>query len=261
VYPSSAKITINPNQAQVLRREARLLQTRIQDLKSAVSDFVHANREVAVTPLLRRNLTLSADALRMTEDEFGKLTTTEAQRISAQVFFDDLLRSYEVVISHFGKTRAAVDGGKFIPVSEAREASAEPLLSLALRPMEQNELAYKVVADEGSLTFDLEVDSTPDGAAVSYHRKGDPPRANPDPTRSTIRSLPYAVWIIDFEKSGYKREEREHDPFREPNHVVHVVLHKWVTFPTRVLPWSSTIRPRAVSPQQSLPLQSHSRPN
>jgi len=104
--------------------------------------------------------------------------------------------------------------------------TAEPLVALTLRPMEQNELAYKVVADEGSLVFDLEVDSTPEGAAVSYYRKGDPPHANPDPTRSTIHSLPYAIWIIHFEKTGYRSEDREHDPFREPNHLVHVDLQK-----------------------------------
>jgi hypothetical protein len=30
--------------------------------------------------------------------------------------------------------------------------------------------------------------------------------------------------MVKFEKSGYRAEEREHDPFREPNHVLDVNL-------------------------------------
>ncbi|MGH9641010.1 MAG: hypothetical protein ACRD3Q_01155 [Terriglobales bacterium] len=227
VFPSSAEVTVNLSQGQLLRKEARLLQGRIQHLKSTVSEYVRADREGAVPRLLRQNLVESADAVRATQDEFLKLTTSEGQEVSADVFFEDLRRSYGDAISHFGRTNATLkEAAHLVRVSDKRKDGAEPLLSLALRPMEQNELAYKVVADEGSLTFDLDVDSTPEGAAVSYYRKGDPPHPNPDPTRSTIHSLPYALWIIHLEKAGYKAEDREHDPFREPNHVVHVDLQK-----------------------------------
>ena len=227
IYPTRAEVTINPSQKQLLRREARNLQGRIQQLKSAVSEYVRANREGAVSPLLRRNLVESADAVKATQVEFQKLTTVEGQKVSAEVFFEDLRRSYEDAISHFGRATATLRReGHLVRVSDSKKSSAEPLLSLALRPMEQNELAYKVVADEGSLTFDLEVDSTPEGAAISYHKIGDPPHPNPDPTRATIHSLIYALWIVHFEKPGFKAEDREHDPFHESNHVVHVDLQK-----------------------------------
>jgi hypothetical protein len=227
VFPTRAEVTVNPSQKQLLRREAKHVQERIQQLKSAVLEYVQANREGAVSPLLRRNLVESADAVRATQEEFLKLTTVEGQKANAEVFFEDLRRSYEAAISNFPRATATLRRkGHLVRVSDRKKNSPEPLLSLALRPMEQNELAYKVVADEGLLTFDLDVDSTPAGAAVSYHRKGDPPHPNPDPTRATIHSLPYAIWIVHFEKPGYKPEEREHDPFREINHVVHVDLQK-----------------------------------
>ena len=135
VYPSSAEVTVNPSQAQLLRREARNLQGRIQQLKSAVSEYVQANRERAVSPLLRRNLVESADAVKATQVEFLKLTTVEGQKVSAETFFEDLRRSYEDAISHFGRATATLRReGHLVRVSDSKKSSAEPLLSLALRP-------------------------------------------------------------------------------------------------------------------------------
>jgi hypothetical protein len=227
VFPTSAEVTVNLDQKQLLRREAGRLQVRIQQLKSTVAEYASANQHSALTSLLRQNLSDAVSTVKQTEAEFSRLAGDNGQRSNEEIFFDDLRRGYQSVISHLDRSKAASGGmGQLVRVSETDKSSVEPLLALALRPMEQNELAYKVVADEGSLTFDLEADSTPEGATVSYFRKGDSPRTNPDQTRATIPKLPYAIWILRFEKSGYKTEEREHDPFREPNHVVHVDLQK-----------------------------------
>jgi hypothetical protein len=227
VLPTSADVAISASQGQLLRREATRLQARIQQVKSDVSGLEVASHKGPVTPLLRQALTDSLSALQATQEEFLKLATNnEDQRPSAEVFFEDLRKSYKDAISSLTRSTTAMPRRERLVRVSDRKRGAEPFLSLALRPMEQNELAFKVVADQGSLVFDLDVDSTPVGATVSYYRKGDSPRANPDPTRSTIRSLAYAIWIIRFEKAGYKTEEREHDPFREPNHVVHVDLQK-----------------------------------
>ena len=227
IFPTSAEVVVNLNQKQLLRREAGRLQERIQQLKATVSEYSNEKKQGAVAPLVRQKLVDSVDALMSTEREFSKLTTGTGQESAAQIFFDDLRRSYESVIERI-QTRVTAFGGAATVrlVSQAKEAGIEALLALALRPMEQNELAYNIVADGGALAFDLEVDSTPEGAAVSYYRRGDPPRANPDQTRAVIPKLPYAIWIIRFEKPGYKTEEREHDPFRESNHVVHIDLQK-----------------------------------
>jgi len=227
ILPTSAEVTVNLDQKQLLRREAGRLQGRIQQLKSTVSEYAHANAQGGIKPILRQDLVAAEDALKTTEAEFSKLATVEGQQANAKVFFDDLRQSYERVISHLGTFRSAFGAqGRLVLVADTDKYGTEPLLALALRPMEQNELAYTVVADGGSLTFDLEVDSTPEGATVSYFRKGDSPRVNPDETRTIIPKLPYAIWTVRFDKPGYKTEEREHDPFREPNHVVHVNLEK-----------------------------------
>jgi hypothetical protein len=109
--------------------------------------------------------------------------------------------------------------------SKQQTDSRYPLLAQpVLRAFEQNELAYTLVAETASLTFDLELRSVPAGAEISYKRRGDAYQQNPNPTNSVLRSLPYAIWIVRLQKSGYQVEEREHDPFREPNHVVIVEL-------------------------------------
>lgn len=87
-------------------------------------------------------------------------------------------------------------------------------------------MAYALVADKESLTFDLEVESTPPGATISYHRRGDPYKENPSPTNAVINDLPYAIWIVRFQMPGYQEKEIEHDPFRERNHKMHWDLSK-----------------------------------
>ena len=75
--------------------------------------------------------------------------------------------------------------------------------------------------------FDLVVESSPQGAKITYFRKGDAtPRTSSDMTRAIIRGLPYAVWIVRLEMNGFKPAVLEFDPFTEPNTVVHVDLQK-----------------------------------
>jgi hypothetical protein len=226
VLPTTAELTINISQAQLLRKEAARLQERIQSLKAAISNFEVANRKGEVTPLLRENLRAAMAALGTTQAEFVELAAARDQTANAEIFFSDLRTSYEDALAEVekGSAHPSAMGFLLLVANESYGRSTDALVAAALRPLEQNELAYSVVANAGSLTFDLEVDSNPPGATVSYHRRGDQPHAHPNPTNSTIHSLPYAIWITRFEKPGYRAEEREHDPFRELNHVVNVQL-------------------------------------
>jgi hypothetical protein len=93
-----------------------------------------------------------------------------------------------------------------------------------LRAFEHNELAFTTVANAESLTFDLQVESEPPGASVEYKRHGDNFENAPDKTTTTLKSLPYAIWVIRVEAPGLRAQEREHDPFTEPNHVLYFQL-------------------------------------
>jgi hypothetical protein len=102
-----------------------------------------------------------------------------------------------------------------------------PLTAQAVfRVFEVNELAYSLVADTQTLAFDLEVNSNPEGAANSYRRRGDPYKQHPNPTNSTIKSLPYAEWFIRFQKQGYHDQEIDFSAFVEPNRIVIANLQK-----------------------------------
>jgi hypothetical protein len=228
VLPTSAVLSISVPQADLLRRQLARLEERIQILKAAMSKYESASQKGEVTPLLKQNLAEAMTALAATRVEFLELAPGSTQKEAAEIFFGDLRASYEEAIAALAKAARNPESSHTFQLvaNKAATPSANPLFAAALRPLEQNELAYSVVTTTGSLTFDLEVDSNPAGASVSYHRRGDSWQSNQNPTNSTIHSLPYAIWIVKFEKMGYKAEEREHDPFRESNHVLKVELER-----------------------------------
>jgi hypothetical protein len=231
VYPTSAEIAVNPSQAQLLRREAVQVQQRLRSLKAALAAGQEAQQ---ITNTLRRSVQESIQSLDATASAFHQLATDKSQPREAQVFFTDLRFSYNDALDELSK-RAALDPEAPFPSirlvsldqrqSKQRRDPRYPLLAQpVIRALEQNELAYSLVAETGSLTFDLEVDSVPAGAEISYKRRGDDYQQHASPTNSVVKSLPYAVWIVRIQKAGYRVEELEHDPFREPNHVINVEL-------------------------------------
>jgi hypothetical protein len=232
VYPTSAAVAVNPTQAQLLRREAARLQGRLQSLKASL--LANQSPDI-ITGTLRNNVQQSVRSLTSTASAFHEFATDKAQLGLAQVFFEDLRISYDDALSELNKPRkqstvsdrsmeirlVSLDGAQ----GDRQTGARYPLLAQPVfRAFEQNELAYNLVAETGSLTFDLEVSSSPPGAEISYKRRGDAYQQHPNPTNSVIKALPFAIWTVRFQKPGYRVEEREHDPFRDPNHVVNAEL-------------------------------------
>jgi hypothetical protein len=231
VFPGSAAVTVNPSQIQLLRRAALNLQSQIEALKANVSQS-SSGRGSRTVDFIRREIKNAMRSLDSTESSFYQLAGSMPKSDAAQTFFADLRQSYEEALNSLNKNNAA-DGFQWLiqpvalgfPGQVSKPRTNYPiLLQAALRPFEQNELAYTTVADSASLIFDLTVTSTPAVAAIGYRRRGDAYHQNPDPTNTVVKSLPYAIWLVQFQKSGYKTQEREHDPFREPNHVLNVEL-------------------------------------
>jgi hypothetical protein len=226
VFPTAAEAKINPSQIQLLRREALAVQTRIQILKANLTQMPKPPNRGKLLAILQQNLSEGLEAVEQTQRSFAELGGNQSVLQAGKVFFSDLQTSYRQIIKDLahGSTDPRNDAS-FITVGFMD--LPYPLLAQGpLRVLEQNELAYSVVANKEDLTFDLEVDSAPAGATVFYRRRGDSEQQNNKPTNSTIPSLPYAIWLVRFHLNGYKDEEREHDPFREPNHVLHVELQK-----------------------------------
>jgi hypothetical protein len=233
VYPSSAEVRVKPSQVQLLRTAAIRLQFQVQGFKAELADEVNSSAG-RIADVTRTNVGGALESLKATQSEFHELAGANSQPVAEQVFVDDLRISYDNVLVKLNKDkvdsqpRGAARLVSSVVSTQAPNATLgyPALAQEALRSFEQNELAYKTVADTQSLTFDLSVSSNPAGAAVCYHRRGDPCHPNPQVTNTTIASLPYAIWLVQFRKDGYRTEEREHDPFREPNHEINVELRR-----------------------------------
>lgn len=227
VIPSSAEVTISPTQTQLLWREATRLQLQIQQLKAELSG---APSGPGGDDILRKRVEEQVNSLQETGQKFRELSAGGSTNDASDIFFSDLRTGYDEVLSALNHPQAARSQLRpfVIPaafdIADGRVGQGDPKYSLAalavFRAFEQNEVAYTLVADTGSLTFDLAVSSSPEGAVVSYKRRGDPYRSLSSPTNSVIKAIPYAIWIVRFQKPGFKDQEIEHDPFREPNHVV-----------------------------------------
>ena len=235
VFPTSVEVAINPSQVQLFRREATRLQADLQALKAAIASAPGASSKATEDTLIR-HVQAEIESLRVTESNFQDLSKAKPLSEEAQVFFEDLRTSYEEVLLALPTKRISSTAEARILTAAWNSSSLAgagkdnvtyPIVAQAVfRTFEQNELAYALVADTGELTFDLEVSSIPEGATVSYRRRGDPYHDHPNPTDSVIRDLPLAIWFVRFEKLGFRDQEVEHNPFTERNHTVTVQMTK-----------------------------------
>jgi hypothetical protein len=227
IFPTSATVGITESQGQILRKEALRLQSVMQDLKGRI-------REMGNDPILANvlaNCILDRQAeLQKTEEEFSHALHNDRQDKDSHVFFADIRAQYEDALGDLTRPRnRRLHPAAFSPASlELNPRPAAPgypaIAQGTLRVLEHNELAYTTVADAESLTFDLQVESHPSDAAVSYKRHGDDFKNAPEKTTTILKSLPYAIWVVRVEAQGFRAKELEHDPFTEPNHVLHFEL-------------------------------------
>jgi hypothetical protein len=220
--PTEARVTINLSQKQLLQSAAIQVQHKIESLKATLATLREDSSRVPM--LLRQNILDADQALSTTEKEFLELTTAATERNNANVFFGDLHKTYEMTLR---QVHASLYGeGAIRPVSFQRGLSSQDALEAAvLRSLEHNELAYDIVAATQSLIFDLDVRSYPEGAKVSYGRRGDSSFTSLQyETDSQIKGLVFAIWHVRFIKQGYEPIEIEHNPFTDKNHVLTVEL-------------------------------------
>jgi hypothetical protein len=224
--PTEARVTISPSQTQLLRQQAVEVQNRLDTLKASLRALSEPKTNARVQTLLRQNVLDADAALTVTEQRFLDLVADSKQKAAANVFFSDLHITYQTAMALTGLKAYGYSGGVIAAAYQRGSGSAFPAVAEAVFPaFEQNRLAYTVVADKGSLTFDLEVRSSPEGASVSFGRRGDSSfEALQDPTNSTIKALPYAIWTVRFEKKDFMDVERDHNPFTDQNHVLTVEL-------------------------------------
>jgi hypothetical protein len=232
VTPTSAEVTVTRPQGDLLKIAAAKIQVQLKELKAALaSNSETVNGPVAA--VARKNIDQALAALDDTQSSFHKLAVTPKQTVREQVFFDDIRTAYKDSLAKLGKNSRlsgpdpSLGPDHLIATSGHLRPHADlaALIKDVLSPFEQNELAYVTVANAEKLVFDLVVKSYPQDAEVCYFRKGHSCCLNPDNTNTTIPSLTYAIWYVQFQMKGFAMKEVKHDPFRESNHVIEVIFH------------------------------------
>ncbi len=230
IYPTSAEVQVNPSQIQFLRSAAILLQNRLHALKASVAGEEEPHTRAAIGRF-RSSIEAELGTLKETETKFrdlGDKSQDKLQQETAQVFFDDLRIGYTEALHDLSLKRRASSLPRIVAVSQTAELGGKYSVTAQaiFRAFELNELAYDFVADNQTLEFDLDVNSNPEGAAVSYRRRGDPYKQHQNPTNSTIKSLPLAIWTVRFQKQGYHDREIDFNPFVERNRTLTANLEK-----------------------------------
>ena len=219
VVPTEAQVTLNPSEIDLLRMQAASLGHKIEGLQANLS---RAN-EKQTRELLKRTIDDAIQNLEATKREFLSLEKSPIQQENSAVFFDDLRTSYREVETQLN---AELQEPPAFVLVAGKKAAVPALAMPVLHVMQQNEIAFILAADNQSIYFDLKISSIPAGAKISYHRKGYPLQDAPEPTNCTIKSLVLAKWTIHVEEVGYDSVDREHDPYRDPDHSITVVLNK-----------------------------------
>lgn len=191
-------VAISAEQASLLKDEAAQLQLRTDAATTQLADRPFAPETVRA--LVVKEQSVLADV----QSRFLK-SATAPQRSAGTVYFGDLGRRYARLAGQ---------------ISQFPEARWDALRSNTFDVMSVHYKAYTLVSASGLLTFDLLIASSQPGAGVSYRRAGGAYEKHPDGTNTTIVNLPYALWTVRAELKG-AIQEKDHDPYRESNHVVH----------------------------------------
>lgn len=169
------------------------------------------NGETAVEkakPIYLQTLSDASAAVTHTKKKFD-YGLDKAALLASDAFFGDIL-------NHYSRTSKAV---------ELMTASNIPEVEKAiLSDLDRTQSAYLMVADHNSLTFDMKVETDPEGAVITYRREAEDFKTYEDRSNTTIKNLVVATWLVHVELKDYKPDERWHDAANNPDSKVVFVL-------------------------------------
>lgn len=210
----AAPVRISAAQVELLNERAGALESLAANTRTKATDWASKSNLSEATYALHGGVTSATTAVESFKRDFDERWdkgNSHDQRVAADIFFRGIeknLKYADDFTNHYGLDKFSLAKDTTVGILNSTSAM------------------FKAVADSGSLTFDLEVDSDPQDGDVSYKRTGDSYTPHPNQTNTTIQNLAYAVWTVRVAKSGYQPQEKQHDPFRERNHLMHFTLVK-----------------------------------
>jgi hypothetical protein len=180
-------------------------------LAAVDKEIAGLEKDIAVgraKPVYLETLSDATAAVMRAKKSFDAGLDLRSQKASA-IFFGDIL-------SHYSRTSRSIElmTGKSIP--EVKEAM--------LSDLDRTESAYLMVAAHNSLTFDMKVETDPEGAVITYRREAEDFKTYEDRSNTTIKNLVVATWLVHVELKDYKPDERWHDAANNPDSKVVFVL-------------------------------------
>lgn len=210
----AAPVRISTAQVELLNERAGTIESLAANTRTKATVLASKSNLSEATYTLHGGVTratAAVESLKRDFEERGDKGDSRDHRVAADIFFGSIEKNLKYADDF--TNQYGLD--KFSIAKDTTVAALNSTSSL-----------FKAVADSGSLTFDLEVDSDPQDGDVSYKRTGESYAPHPKQTNTTIQNLAYAVWTVRVVKSGYQPQEKQHDPFRERNHLMHFTLVK-----------------------------------
>ena len=132
----------------------------------------------------KNNLAIISN-LKELRDSFQDLPVTDERKKQSEDFFQYLIQQYQNYDVYRYDLRVEFDF-----------SCIEELNAFAIWALEK-------IHNTNSLTFDLQIKSTPVGASVCYKRSGDKQfKCHFEPTDTILKNLPFAIWKIKADLNG-----------------------------------------------------------
>lgn len=199
-FLSSSAETVNRHEKSLKTNLARLEpKASFNELKKLLLDtLTEARREV--------ELNQESFTYRFIPARFTRSFIEEPDLEAARMFFGEILARYDRELE---------------TIKKSGQGDYAAIRDRTLQLLSINYQAYGIVTRSGDFTFNLEIASVPQGASISYKRKGDADyTSDGSQTKTILQNLGYAVWFVRAGLPGYKEQEKAHDPFRESNHIL-----------------------------------------
>ncbi len=204
-------VKIGREQAEILLRAAKDMYSfkveagkKFDGLYSEFKGLDNNSLAEKAKPVYTEVLARASEAVNQTQFEFDKGLDTHSKRAS-DVFFGDILERYH------GTSRSVetMTGINMVEVGKA-----------VLSDLNRTGNLYQMVANQDSLSFNLEVVTDPEGAVIKYRRRTEDFKTFEEPSNTTIENLTVANWCVHVELAGYLSQEKWHDAADTTNHKV-----------------------------------------
>ncbi len=209
VTPTSVTVLVNPSQIQLLLGESDRLNAKIEKLKKQL----RSENEATNLAILRDSVDEALRNVDRTETTYKEQGTGPSYSKAVNIFFDDIRFHYGEALKALANQSTQVHHSAphlervTVGAGDLPARTISGLSGIVLASISHHATAYFVAGSSGTMNIDVDVSSSPKGAAVSYRQRTDPEFYPLDhETDWRIPNLYRATYFIRFQKAGCKEQ-------------------------------------------------------